>query len=258
MAYPFPGMNPYLERASLWPDVHLELIRASRFSLTQSIPARYYISAEERTYIAANGPDSFVGRHDVAIVGVSGVAVAPLQTMTANGSPATVVLPVPEEVSEHFLEIREAATHRVVTVIEILSPANKASGEGRRQYEIKRQQVLGSATSLVEIDLLRSGQPLPAQPQAQKDYRILVSRGWERPKGLLYSFDLPDPIPPVPIPLQRGEEEVSLALGDLIPQIYEDVRYERRMDYTVPPPPPDLTGEQSVWLDELLRTASLR
>lgn len=258
MVYPFPGMNPYLERSSLWPDVHLELIRAIRFALTQSIPSRYYVSAEERTYITAADPESFVGRPDVAVVGVPGVVVVPAPAKTANGSPATVVLPVPEDVRERFLEIRETENHRVVTVIEVLSPANKTAGEGRRQYESKRQQVLMSFTSLVEIDLLRIGQPLPAQPQAQKDYRILVSRGWERPKGLLYSFDLPDPIPSVSIPLQKGEEELSLALGELIPQIYEDVRYERRIDYTTPPPPPELSAEQTAWLDDLLRAAALR
>lgn len=258
MAYPFPGMNPYLEQRSLWPNVHINLINGIQYLLANKLPSRYYVSAEERTYIAANDPDSFVGRPDVAVVGTLRVAITPLQMMTANGSPSTVLLPVPEEVRERFLEIRETETHRVVTVIEVLSPANKMAGDGRQQYEMKRQQVLGSATSLVEIDLLRLGQPLPAQPQAQRDYRILVSRGWERPRGLLYSFDLPTPIPTVPVPLQRGEEELSLALGDLIPQIYADMRYERRIDYSTPPPPPKLTSEQSAWLDAVLKEASLR
>jgi len=258
MAHPFPGMNPYLERSSLWPDVHLNLISYIQRTIAGRLPDRYYISAEERTYITAVNPESFVGRPDVAIVGAPRAAVAPALAKSANGSPTTVVLPVPEEVRERFLEIRETATHRVVTVIEILSPANKAQGEGRRQYEAKRQEVLRSATSLVEIDLLRMGQPLPARPQEQRDYRILVSRGWERPRGLLYSFDLAMTIPAVPVPLEQGEEELSLALGELIPQIYEDVRYERRIDYTTPPPPPELTPEQSAWLNDLLREAALR
>ena len=256
MAYPFPGMNPYLEQRSLWPNVHINLINGIQYFLADKLPSRYYVSAEERTYIAANDPNSFVGRPDVAVVGAPRVAIAPLQTMTANGSPVIVVLPVPDKVRERFLEIREVTSHWVVTVIEILSPSNKTLGDGRRQYEAKRQQVLGSATSLVEIDLLCLGLPLPADPEPQQDYCILVSRGWERPKGLLYAFNLPDPIPSVPIPLQRGEEELSLALGDLLPQIYEDVRYERRIDYAAPPP--GLTDEQNAWLDGLLREASLR
>lgn len=258
MTYPFPGMNPYLERRSLWPDLHLELIRAIRFSLTQKIASRYYVSAEERTYIAAADSETFVGRPDVAVVGPPGTPLAQAPTASANGSPATVVLPVPEEVREYFLEIREVDTHRVVTVLEVLSPANKLPGEGRRQYAQKRQQVLGTATSLVEIDLLRVGEPQPAQPLPQRDYRLLVSRGWERPKALLYSFDLPEPIPAVPVPLQKGEEELSLALGELLPQIYADVRYDRRIDYRRDPPPPDLSAAQAAWLDDLLRQKGLR
>ncbi len=258
MAYPFPGMNPYLEQRSLWPNVHINLINGIQYFLADKLPDRYYVSAEERTYIAANDPDSFVGRPDVAVVGKPRVAAASLQTMTANGSPATVLLPIPEEVRERFLEIREIETHRVVTVIEILSPANKIAGEGRQKYEMKRRQVLGSLTNLVEIDLLRLGLPLPSQPPDQRDYRILVSRGWERPRGLLYSFNLPMPIPTIPVPLQRGEEEFHLSLGDLLPKIYDDLHYERRVDYSASPPPPNLTDEQDVWLDAVLRDASLR
>ena len=177
MVYPFPGMNPYLERSSLWPDVHLNLISGIQRAIASRLPDRYYISAEERTYITTADPDSFVGRPDVAIVGVPRIAIAPALTMTANGSPAAVVLPVPEKVRERFLEIREVESHRVVTVIEILSPANKTQGEGRRQYEAKRQQVLMSFTSLVEIDLLRGGEPLPASPQESSDYRIQPGLG---------------------------------------------------------------------------------
>ena len=50
----------------------------------------------------------------------------------------TVVLPQFEEVHERYLEIRDVQTHAVVTAIEILSPSNKAPGEGREVYEEKR------------------------------------------------------------------------------------------------------------------------
>ena len=66
MTYPFPGMNPYLERVSLWPDIHLELIRNIRLILAAGLAPRYYVSVEERTYITAVDPNSFVGRPDVA------------------------------------------------------------------------------------------------------------------------------------------------------------------------------------------------
>ncbi len=195
MAYPFPGMNPYLERRSLWPDVHLELIRAIRFAITRSVPPRYYVSAEERTYIASFDPDSFVGRPDVAVIGPPRSVAVQTRAVAMNGSPVTVLLPVTEEVLERFLEIRDVDTHRVITVLEVLSPANKISPEGRRQYEEKRQQVLSTSTSLVEIELLRLGEPLPARHQPESHYRILVSRSWERPPRCSILLILPMPFP---------------------------------------------------------------
>lgn len=258
MAYPFPGMNPYLERASLWPDVHIELMRSIRLALTEAVAPRYYVALEERTYIATLDPQSFVGRPDVVLVGPRGSAPVGIAPAPANGSAVSVVVPVTDEVSERYLEIREAGTDRVITVIEVLSPSNKARGEGQRVYEEKRYTVLRSATSLVEIDLLRGGEPMAYFPKPVSDYRILVSRAWERPRSMLYPFSLPTPIPAIPIPLQEGETEPSLALGDLLPRIYDEVRYDLRIDYTAPPPPPELTDEQSAWLDELLRTGGLR
>jgi len=257
MAYPFPGMNPYLERASLWPDVHLELMRNIRLVLTGAVAPRYYVAVEERTYIVALDPQSYVGRPDVAVIGPPAPVLAGMALAPANGSVVSVVVPVSDEVRERYLEIRQQGTDRVITVIEVLSPANKAKGEGRRVYEEKRRTVLDSATHLVEIDLLRAGEPMAAYPQSESDYRILVSRSWERPRSFLYPFNLPDPIPTIPVPLQKGEDEPRLSLGDLLPRIYDDVRYDLRIDYSVPPPPPNLAEEQSTWLDALLCAASL-
>jgi len=233
-------------------------MRSIRLALTNTVTPRYYVAVEERTYIAAADPQSYVGRPDVALVGpprpvLAGVAIAP-----TNRHALSVIVPVSEEVTERYLEIRESATNRVITVIEILSPANKAKGEGRRIYEEKRRVVLDSATNLVEIDLLRGGEPMTSYPQIVSDYRILVSRKWERPRSLLYPFNLPQAIPPIPVPLQKGESEPSLALGELLPRIYDEVRYDLRIDYTAPPPLPDLPDEQAVWLDGALRDASLR
>ena len=83
---------------------------------------------------------------------------------------------MPVEMQQSFLEVKDAATQVVVTAIEVLSPANKR-GEGRNQYEAERQRVLGSQMHLVEIDLLRAGQPLLLEPDAVPSHsRLLISR----------------------------------------------------------------------------------
>ena len=81
------------------------------------------------------------------------------------------------------------STGKVVTVLELLSPANKSPGEGRRLYEEKRLQVLGTRTHLVEVDLLRGGEPMTMRGNGQgRHYRILVSRSERRPQADLQQF----------------------------------------------------------------------
>ncbi len=106
--------------------------------------------------------------------------------------PILVELPMPPVIRQGYLEIQEVATREGVTVIEVLSPVNKHAGEGRRTYEAKRQTIWASATSLVEIDLLRRWSFVVLLPEnLQTHYRILVSPSVCRPQALLYGFNLP-------------------------------------------------------------------
>ena len=69
---------------------------------------------------------------------------------------------------------RTAANNRIITSIEVLSPSNKAAGEGRREYLLERQELLRGGVNLVEIDLLRAGNPtLRLPPEKTKE----LSRG---------------------------------------------------------------------------------
>lgn len=259
MTSPLPGMNPYLERPTIWPDVHLGLIQATRVTLAQAVAPRYYVAVEERTYIAAVDPVSFVGRPDVAVVGSpQPVPAASDRAPTAIlEGPILVEVPAPDEVRERYLEIRDSTNDEVITVIEILSPSNKRPGEGRTRYEQKRRQVLSLRTNLVEIDLLRAGEPMPVSYIPASHYRILVSRGWQRPQAYLYPFNLRDPIPEIPVPLRRDEDEPSLALGELLTEVYDQARYDLRIDYTTEPDPP-LSPDDDAWVGERLRQADLR
>ena len=146
-----------------------------------------------------------------------------------------------EEVTERYLEIREVETNRVITIIELLSPTNKSTREGRDEYDTKRMKVLRSMTHLVEIDLLRGGQP-PAfkvqQGSGESDYRIVISRAFGRPTANVYLFSVRQPIPDVPIPLKRNEDEPILPLNQLIHQLYERARYDLIVDYQQPADPP--------------------
>jgi hypothetical protein len=253
-------MDPYLERRHVWPDVHSALIVATRDALAPQVAPAYYVAIEERMYIVALDSAEFIGRPDVAIITAPMEArpASAADTATAVASVAqTVVLPQFEAVRERYLEIRDAQTQAVVTALEVLSPSNKAPGEGRDAYEEKRRQVLSTLTNLVEIDLLQGGKPMEMQPPVPGDYRILVRAGWERPQARLYACSVRQALPEVPVPLRRGEPEARLPLGTLLAGIYVRAHYDLRLDYRQPPEPL-LSPADAAWADALLRTQGLR
>jgi hypothetical protein len=155
-------------------------------------------------------------------------------------------------VGENFLEVHEVATGKLVTILELLSPVNKLHGQGRQDYEEKRDHVFKTRTNLVEVDLLRAGEPMAVVGQpVRRDYRILVSRGSSRPRAQLYTFNLRQPIPQFPLPLLPGDEEPLADLNDILHRLYERARFDLRLDYSQPPAPP-LAEADEAWARELL------
>ena len=51
MTNPFPGMNPYLESADIWTEVHSKFIPCIADILNTSLPSNYYAGVELRCYI---------------------------------------------------------------------------------------------------------------------------------------------------------------------------------------------------------------
>ncbi|MEB3269586.1 MAG: DUF4058 family protein [Leptolyngbya sp.] len=198
MANPFPGMNPYLEQLEFWSDCHNQLITAIARALSPQLVPKYRVVTDKWVYTLTDTVMMALGRPDVSLqrqrLPQSPRKTASIPTL----EPIPVQVPMLLEMSQSYLQVKDTVTQAVVTVIEVLSPANKR-GEGRAQYEAKRQQVLASQTHLVEIDLLRGGAPLMAEAvAAQWHYRLLVSRTAQRPVADLYAFNLPTPIPPFP------------------------------------------------------------
>jgi Protein of unknown function (DUF4058) len=262
MASPFPDMDPYLEQSIFWSEFHSRLIVAIADALAPSLLPQYYVAVETRTYMDSSNGELLVGIPDAIVLSTPGPS-APAKPEASDAGvattvrPQTVVLPMPLAVKERYLEIREAGSDAVIAVVEVLSPTNKRSGEGRRIYGTKRQTVLGSASHLVEIDLLRAYDPMAMQPvdlgpASTARYRILVSRSECRPRADLYEFTLRQPIPAFPLPLKDAEEQVLVDLQPLVNGIYERGGYGIRVDYQPPVPPPALSAEDQAWVNELL------
>jgi hypothetical protein len=249
-------MDPYLERASLWPDVHNRLIVALADALAPQVRPRYYVAIEERTYTVAPGDLVLAGRADVAVIQTE-PAPPDGQPLPAGGAVA-VEIELPDLIRETYLEVRTAGDDRIITLAEILSPTNKRPGEGREQYLRKRTSVLGSLTHLVEIDLLRAGEPMPIlRWSGRSDYRILVSRGEQRPRAHLLPFSVRQPIPGFSLPLQPGDEEPEVDLNGLLHALYDRAGFDLRIDYRGDPEPP-LAGTDAEWSGSLLREVGVR
>ena len=181
-----------------------------------------------------------------------------LQPAPTASSGLAVRVPLPDEVRETYLEVRATGTDYVMTVLEILSPTNKRPGRGRRIYEDKRLDVLATRTHLVEIDLIRTGEPMPILDNGSaSQYRILVSRGDCRPNATLYAFGVRQAIPPFPLPLKPEDQEPSVDMGSLLHELYDRASYDLRLNYQGEPAPP-LSAEDTLWADQLLHRQGLR
>lgn len=252
MPSPFPGMNPYLELPALWHEFHNRLIVAISDALTPYLQPKYYVAVETRTYLDDDNPELLVGIPDAIVLTASTTPVA-TTAITTQTRPKQIQLPMPVEVKERYLEVREVSTRQVITVIEVLSPKNKRKGEGRTAYEKKRQRVLGSSSHLVEIDLLRENTPMPMiGVEGTSDYRIVVSRVTTRPMADLYEFQLREPIPSFLLPLKPDDPELAVDLQAIVLGVYDLGSYHVRIDYHQPVPPPKLSEADQQWVDDLI------
>lgn len=256
MKCPFPGMDPWLEHPALSPDVHNSFIAAIRDAIAPRVRPHYNVAIERRVYLLASDELLFIGRPDALVISSKRTeAPAAAEPKRSGATALEVEVPMLEEVGESFLEVRHTETAQVVTVLELLSPANKIHARGRREYEEKRAAIFSSRTSFVEIDLLRAGEPMPlSSPAVTSAYRILVSPGWTRPRACLMALDVRDPLPKISLPLDRSEDAPELELGPTLHDLYERAGYDLRLDYSRPPVPP-LRVDDEDWAREMVRAA---
>lgn len=254
MFSPFPGMDPYLEESRYWRQVHTALIIDIQRYLAHQLQPHYFIEIEQRTYLAVIPPED-TGIPDVVVIDAyhypQGNVMVSTPQFVMRPVTAALPMPSPEQVTERYLQIRAVDSQEIITVIEILSPTNKTGGIGREEYLAKRTKVLKTKTHLVEIDLLRSGHPMPMSIGHQSDYRLVVSRSQNRPQADIYFFSVRDPIPDLPIPLRPTETEPTLPLNQILHNLYDLARYDLSLNYRHLPNPP-LKAADEAWANELI------
>ena len=261
MPSPFPGVDPYLEHPDFWPGIHNLLIAEIARFLSPQLRPKYRVAVEVRMYETSGKNSVGVGIPDITVqrrATGSNPSMPNVAVLSPPAQPVTVTLPIPEIIKEAYLEIRQVETREVVTTIEILSPTNKRPGKGRQMYEKKREKILSSRTHLIEIDLLRRGEPMPVfGNNIDSQYRILVCRGNRLPAGDMYPFNIQNSIPAFPIPLRPEDSEPIVDLQMLFNQVYDIAGYDMEIDYCREPIPA-LSETDAAWADAWLRDRKLR
>src|SRR4051812_24584635 len=150
MASPFLGMDPFLEDEKHWPAFQPIMVHALYQMVLPGLMDRYRARVGERVYASEEALFTSIVR---------------------------------TEHKEAFIEIRQRTDGRLITLVEVISPSNKITAEGRRLYLERREEVRRINANTVEIDLVLQGQPL-LQPTHDAppnwDYAVVVTR-WTHP-----------------------------------------------------------------------------
>ena len=160
-------------------------------------------------------------------------------------------VPLPEPTRATEIYVRRIEGEELITVIEILSPANKRPGPERKKYIQKRFSFLDSTVHLIEIDLLRSWSRMPFEGDLPTcNYLVMVSRSYERPDCEVWPLTVRDPLPVIPVPLRQPDRDARLDLGLALRLAYERSQYDLRINYQKRPVPP-LAAADMEWATSL-------
>jgi hypothetical protein len=251
MNCPFPGKDPYLEHPVLWEGVHARLMVAIANQLQPKLDPRYVASIEERVFI--EGPQRRV--LDLWIQKVR--EAEPMTALAEPEADTAVIVEIDDlEIHETRVEILDAYNElKLVALIEVVSPTNKASGPGRVSYKAKQAETLARDCHLIEIDLLGHGHHVLCIPEWRVkpfkpfDSLCCVSRWPARKRYELYPRPLRQRLLRLRIPLADDDPDTTLDLQAAFEQVYVDGRYWRRVRYDQKCKPSLMSRDQK-WADE--------
>jgi hypothetical protein len=227
MPSPFPGMDPYLEEEKLWPIFQHHLISCLYQVLLPGLLDRYRARIGERRYVTEQALFTSVIR---------------------------------EEHQEEYIEVRQRSDGRWITLLEVVSPANKMTAAGRQAYWNKRQEAQSAGANLVEIDLVLQGQPLldfSRENLPEWHYAVTVTRAQQPERHEIYTVTLQKRLPRFRFPLAADDRDTVLDLQAAFSRCYDQANLGSQIDYRRDPLT-KLSPQDRHWLDDYLRQLKLR
>ena len=251
---PLPGMNPVFEIS--WNDFRVSMLVGIADALNQVLPDDFASRIDEEE--APLEPCDDLGTQELVRRDVGSTLAAGACGSSGYSRPKAITMDPPMRRWIKILDIDD----RIVTVIEFLCPSDKRR-IGRQFYLQKQRDWLLAGVNLVEIDLLRVGEPtcspeLAAElkPTQGTRYLVIVTRAQQPSRPEIYDCPLRAPLPTVQVPLRPSDLDVPVVLQPLVDRAYSTGRYWQRShrDVTAPALPP----EDAAWVEERLQLAGLK
>ncbi len=201
MPSPFPGMDPYLEDEKLWPVFHHQVVMCIYQLLLPGLVDRYRARTSQRQYVTEQALFTSIIR---------------------------------DEHQEEYIEIRQRGDGRLITLLDVVSPANKTLAAGRQAYLDKRQNGKTAGASLVEIDLILQGQPTldySREGLPDWDYAVTVMRSTQPERYEIYTATLQKRLPRFRLPLATDDRDTVLDLHAAFTRCYEQGGFAAKIDY---------------------------
>lgn len=222
-------MDPYLEHPKLWPAFQHQLLACLYQILLPGLVDRYRARVGNRTYVSE----------------------MPLFTSIIR-----------EEYTEEFIEIRTRTDNRLVTLLEVVSPANKTTQAGRQAYLDKRKEAANQKAGIVEIDLVLQGKPTLTYSRdglPEFDHAVSVTRATAPDRYEIYTATIQKRLPKFKLPLAPDDRDALLDLQAAFARAYDLGGFGTLIDYKGSPPPDvPLTDAYKTWIIDLLKQMKLR
>lgn len=198
-------MDPFLENADTWPVFHHELVTALHKVLMPMLNRPYESRIGARRYLAEPVP----------------------------GALSTRV-----EQHEEYVELYKANAGGLITLVDVISPANKLTDSGKRAYMHTRQQAKDSSANCVEIDLVLQGQPIleySREGMPDFDYSVTVVRPLPPERFEIWIGMLDKRLPRFRVPTIATDRDIIVDLQSVFTQAYQQGGFAGRVDYRQEP-----------------------
>ncbi len=147
----------------------------------------------------------------------------------------------PQDHCEEYIGIYATADARQVTLLDIVSPADKLTEAGREASRDTRRVAREAGANVVEVDLVLRGKPLMEYSREglpHWDYAVTVTRGTNPERYEIYTSTLEKRLPRFRLPLASDDRDSVVDLQQAFSHTYDDCGFGDEIDYRKGPAVP--------------------